>query len=133
VTDRPREVAWLMIEPGWKVVASDGSEIGEVESIVGDTGVDIFNGLSITTGLLSPPRYVPAERVARIEEGRVRLALTRKEFEQLSEFEEPPATLEIEGDSASATDRIADVFVDPDAEPRRITMWSRLVRKLFRR
>lgn len=133
MTDRPPEVAWLMIEPGWKVVARDGSEIGEVESIVGDTGVDIFNGLSITTGLLSPPRYVPAERVAHIQEGRVGLALTREEFERLGEFEGPPASLEIGGDTASATDRIGDVFVDREGESRRITVWSRLAQKLFRR
>ena len=83
-------VSWLMIEPGWTVVDREGKEIGKVEEIVGDTTHDIFNGLTIAVGLLKKGRYVPAERVAEITAGRVRLALRRNEIKRLAEYEEPP-------------------------------------------
>jgi uncharacterized protein YrrD len=91
----PDPVSWLVVEHGWKVVAADGSGVGSVEEVIGDTGKDIFNGLSVTPGLLKRPKYVPAEDVAEITEGEVRLALTEEEFEQLGEHDEPPESAEI--------------------------------------
>jgi hypothetical protein len=88
-------VSWLMIEPGWTVVDRDGDQVGRVEEIVGDTGVDIFNGLAISTGLLSGPRYVPSERVALITDGSVRLDLSRKDVDQLAKYDRPPPSEEI--------------------------------------
>jgi hypothetical protein len=88
-------VSWLVVEHGWKVVAADGSGVGTVEEVIGDTGKDIFNGLSVSSGLLKRPKYVPAEAVAEIAEGEVRLALSKDEFEQLGEHDEPPASAEI--------------------------------------
>ncbi len=85
-------VSWLLIERGWKVVARDGSELGSVHELVGDTGKDIFNGLAVSPGLLRASRYVPAERVAEIVEGCVRLDLTPHEFAHLDEqTAAPPA------------------------------------------
>ena len=49
-------VSWLLIEPGWKVRAADGSEVGEVDEVVGDSNVDIFDGLAIATSRLGEPR-----------------------------------------------------------------------------
>jgi hypothetical protein len=83
-------VSWLMIEPGWTVVAQDGAEAGKVEEIVGDTGKDIFNGLSITIGLLSKPKYVPSERVRAITEGRVELDLPADDVEALDDHDPQP-------------------------------------------
>jgi uncharacterized protein YrrD len=83
-------VSWLMVESGWKVVDRDGDEVGKVEEIVGDTNRDIFNGLTIGVGLLKRGRYVPAERIAVITEGEVRLALDKDQVERLGEYEEPP-------------------------------------------
>ena len=88
-------VSWLVVEHGWKVVATDGSAVGTVEEVIGDTGKDIFNGLSVTPGLLKRPKYVPAEAVAEIAEGEVRLALSKDEFGQLGEHDEPPESAEI--------------------------------------
>ncbi|MGH3079930.1 MAG: DUF2171 domain-containing protein [Gaiellaceae bacterium] len=85
-------VSWLLIEPGWRVVARDGTEVGKVEEIVGDTGKDIFNGLSITTGLLGKPKYVPAERVRGMTEGRVELDLSADDVDALDEHDlQPPS------------------------------------------
>jgi uncharacterized protein YrrD len=92
LSDEP--VSWLVIEPGWSVVGADGSEVGKVEEIVGDTGKDIFNGLSVSTGLLSRPKYVPAERVSRITDGRVELDLPAEAIDQLDDHEQQPPSAE---------------------------------------
>ncbi len=88
---KPSEpVSWLLIERGWNVEATDGTEVGKVEEVVGDSGHDIFSGLTVASGLLKRPRYVPAENVGEITEGRVRLSISADEFERLGEYEEPP-------------------------------------------
>lgn len=78
-------VSWLMIEKGWAVVGRDGSELGSIHEVVGDTGEDIFNGLAVSPGLLRSARYVPSERVGTITEGRVELDLDHDEFDRLDE------------------------------------------------
>lgn len=83
-------VAWLVIERGWAVVAADGTDVGKVEEMIGDTGKDIFNGLSISTGLMSKPKYVPSERVRLITDGRVELDLSQEAIEQLDDHEPQP-------------------------------------------
>jgi hypothetical protein len=87
-------VSWLVIEQGWRVVDASGKDIGQVEEVIGDSGVDIFNGLSIATGLLSSPRYVPAESVGQITEGTVQLTLSEDAVGQLDEYEQPPPSEE---------------------------------------
>jgi uncharacterized protein YrrD len=99
-------VSWLVIEEGWTVVDSAGNEIGKVEAVVGDSGEDIFNGLAVRTGLLEHPRYVPSERVQEITEGEVRLRVSAEELAAMGTFEEPPASLEIEGEKAGFLSRI---------------------------
>jgi Uncharacterized protein conserved in bacteria (DUF2171) len=89
-------VSWLMIERGWTVVDADGDEVGHVEETVGDSTHDIFNGLTIAKGLLSRGRYVAAEQVGEITEGRVRLKLRGDEVERLPEYQAPPPQERIE-------------------------------------
>ena len=84
-------VSWLLIEQGWKVVDADGEEIGRIEEVVGDTSDDIFNGLAVSTGLLGKPRYVPAEQVGEITDGRVQLKLSSEHVEHLDDHDPPPA------------------------------------------
>ena len=98
-TSRSSEpVSWFLIEPGWTVEAADGTEVGKVEETVGDSAHDIFNGLTVATGLLGRPRYVPAEKVAEISEGRIRLAIGADEFERLEGYEEPPRSEQLRPD-----------------------------------
>ena len=104
-------VSWLMIEPGWKVVDSQGQEVGSVDEVAGDSSDDIFNGLSISTSLLGKPRYVPSEQVGTITEGRVHLKLSKDQIERLGEFEEPPTSAEILPEGAGAVRR-AEAAVD---------------------
>ena len=70
-------VSWFLIERGWRVVDRDGEEVGTVEEVTGDQNADIFDGLSVRSGLFADARYVPSEQVDEIVEGTVKLALTR--------------------------------------------------------
>ena len=71
MTEEPDPVSWLVVEPGWRVLGRGGDELGAVDEVLGDDDADIFNGLSVRSGVLASPTYVPAERVAEIREGEV--------------------------------------------------------------
>jgi hypothetical protein len=91
-------VSWFLIEQHWKVVGADGQEIGKVEEVVGDSSADIFSGLTVGTGLVHKAHFVPAELVAEIVDGEVRLSIGKDEFAQLDEYEEPPPTKQVQPD-----------------------------------
>src|SRR5437764_14987241 len=138
-------VAWVMIETGWKVVASDGSEVGEVDEVSGDSGADIFDGLAIATSAFGKPRYVPAEQVAEITEGTVRLKLTKEQVDQLGEYLEPATSAEIEGDNraglgasvgAEARELDGQVCAPTQTHEHSMNLWRRIAfffRRLFSR
>jgi hypothetical protein len=84
-------VSWFVVERGWEVVGSDGAKLGAVEETIGDSQLDIFDGLTVATGVLSRPRYVPAELVDEIVVGTVRLSIGSDGFEQLEAYREPRA------------------------------------------
>jgi hypothetical protein len=92
-------LSWLMIRPGWKVLAADGGALGEIDEVAGDDNEDIFDGLAVATSALGKPVYVPAEQVGEITEGVVHLSLTEEQFGQLSEFLEPASSETIEPNS----------------------------------
>jgi hypothetical protein len=106
-------VSWLLIEPGWEVYGSDGERIGTVDETLGDSTDDIFNGLAIVSGLFAKSRYVPAEQVAEITDGRVELRIPSNAADSLAEYEEPPTTAEILPESASAFERAETASIDP--------------------
>jgi len=129
-------VSWFVIEPGWKVVDAAGEDVGTVDEVVGDSSNDIFNGLAISTSLLGKPKYVPAERIAAITEGRIELALSKDELEALGEFREPPTTAEILPEKAGLLTRAeAEVEAPIHVHPESVTIWRRgwwALRRLFR-
>ena len=137
-------VSWLMIETGWKVLASDGSEVGEVDEVIGDSSLDIFDGLAIATSAFGKPRYVPAEQVGEITEGSVRLNLTRDQVDRLDEYLEPATSAEIEGDNkrgvgesigAEARELEGEVFAPTQKREHSMNIWRRVAfffRRLFR-
>jgi len=133
-------VSWFLIRPGWKVVAANGSEIGRVDEVAGDENADIFDGLAVATSTFGKPRYVPAEQVAAIEEGTVRLSLTKAECAQLPEYLEPATSAQIEperGGIAAEVRGLESRFVDPpQARAHSMNIWRRLafaLRRLVRR
>ena len=85
-------VSWYLVEPGWEVVDSAGEALGEVLTVTGDSDADIFDGLQVR-----PPGarelFVTANRVARIEEGRIELNESRAQLEASSA--QPPGGAEI--------------------------------------
>jgi len=91
-------VSWFLIEQGWSVEGSDGNELGKLEEVLGDSSHDIFDGLTVSSGLLNKPRYVPAELVAEIVEGSIRLSIGKDEFGRLDAHEEPPPSQHVRPD-----------------------------------
>jgi hypothetical protein len=84
-------VAWTIVERGWAVVASDGSEVGKVDKVLGESEADIFDGLAAGAGTaLDRPVYVPSEQVGAIEEGTVHLTIDADAYGRLTPHEEPP-------------------------------------------
>jgi hypothetical protein len=134
-----------MIEPGWKVLASDGSEVGAVDEVAGDSNMDIFDGLAIATSAFGKPRYVPAEQLGEITEGTVRLKLTPEQVEGLGEYLEPATSAEIEPDSkgglgeslgAEARELEGKVLAPTQKREHSMNVWRRIAfffRRLFRR
>jgi hypothetical protein len=120
-------VSWLMIEPGWTVVDSEGKDVGRVEEVAGDSSRDIFNGLAISSGMFSRPRYVAAEQVVEITEGRVRISLTSVAVRGLAEFREPPAAEEILPERASLARRIEARVAPPEERGGRIPLLRRVL------
>ena len=126
-------VSWFVVERGWQVVDRDGQEVGRVDEITGDENADIFDGLSVSGGFFSEPRYVPSEQVAEITDGRIELRLSRAEIEALPPFQEPKASIEVSSEKASLTDRAAAPFVDERDTPEPTSSWRRLVDRLLGR
>ncbi len=85
----PDPVAWIVIEPGWKVFDRTDEEIGHVHEIAGDENADIFDGLVIRHGALGKDKYVPSEQVAQIFDREVHISLTLAELEALENYTEP--------------------------------------------
>ena len=74
-----------------------------MHEVVGDSSKDIFNGLSVTPGLLRTARYLPAERVGTITEGRVEVDLDADEFDRLDEHGEVPPSTRVRHDTTDLT------------------------------
>lgn len=97
-------VSWKVVEQGWDVVGADGSDLGAVHEVVGDANADIFNGLHVSPGLFRHSRYVPAERVRAIYEGRVELDLDERAFGALGDAESSPPSAELRADTTDLPD-----------------------------
>ena len=67
MSDEPDLVAWLLIEPGWKVVDAKGEKVGKVDEVLADEQADIFHGLVVNG------KEIDSERIAEIREGEIRL------------------------------------------------------------
>lgn len=128
-------VSWLMIRPGWDVYAVDGTKLGEVDLVAGDDTADIFDGLAVATSALGEPRYVAAERVARIEDGSVQLSLTREQLDQLDAYLEPATSATIEPESkggigetlrADIRELEGDLFAPTQRHEHPMNIWRRI-------
>jgi hypothetical protein len=120
-------VSWLMIEPGWRVASVDGEEVGRIEAVTGDSSADIFDGLAIASGVVARPRYVPAEQIAEITDGLVRLSLDKAAIEQLPEYDVPAAEIDVEPEKASLLQRAEADLVHPNEREHRTGLVRRVL------
>jgi uncharacterized protein YrrD len=72
-------MSWLTLEKGMRVVGADGTEVGTVTDVIADLQKGIFSGLSISSGLLSDIRFVPADLIANMSEDAIELTITAAE------------------------------------------------------
>ena len=73
----------MMISRGMTVRGTDG-DLGTVEEVVADTGVDVFRGIVLAYGFLSTKHvFVPAENVVSVEQNTVQVSLSKSEADQL--------------------------------------------------
>jgi Uncharacterized protein conserved in bacteria (DUF2171) len=129
-------VSWYVIEPGWAVHDSEGEVVGHVEEVAGDSTHDIFDGLSVAVSVLGKARYVPSEQVGQITEGHVHLTIGHEAVKNLSDYEEPATTAEIEAEKASLLQRIERPLAAPIHKHSGTTLRERVLlrlRELFRR
>jgi hypothetical protein len=128
-------VSWLLIRRGWKVVSSDGAEVGNVDEVVGDDEHDIFDGLAVATSAFGKPRYVPSEQVGDITDGVVRLKLAQADAARLGEYLEPATSAVIEPDDkgglgetigADARDVQAKVLAPTQRREHSMNVWRRI-------
>jgi hypothetical protein len=79
-------IAWLALEEGTPIVASDGAEVGRVATVVADEQKDIFSGVTFRPGLLDGQRFVPASAIDRLTQGAVHLNIPATETERLEPY-----------------------------------------------
>jgi len=85
VNDLGAPTSYLALQPGTPVYDAGGEEIGTVDHVLGDPGVDIFDGLVVDTRpLLGGHRFADAEQVASIHERGVVLRVVRDELHEPS-------------------------------------------------
>ena len=79
-----KPVSWMTLAEGTEVVASDGTALGKVTSVIADVEKDIFSGIEFRSGILASTTYAPADLVSEITEERVTLTIDADEAEELA-------------------------------------------------
>ena len=99
-------IAYLAVEHGTPVYASDGQQIGKLEHVLADEGTDVFDGIIIDTRA-GPGgwRFAEAEQVGEIHERGVVLGIDTVAAEHLPEPRENPGELRV--DAADAEENAA--------------------------
>ena len=82
-------VHYTALQPGTRVVSSDGQEVGNVVRVLDNYREHIFDGLVIR-GSDGVERFVDAPEVARTAERAVTLTITAAQVAQLGPPEEGP-------------------------------------------
>jgi hypothetical protein len=83
--DADRAISYKLLRPGTPVVASDGTALGGVESVLENARENIFDGIVVRTS--SGQRFVDAPEVGRITEGLVTLTIDAAGAAELPAYE----------------------------------------------
>jgi hypothetical protein len=76
--------------------------------------------------MLSRPRYVPAEQVAEIVDGTVKLSLGKDAVGALGEYEEPAESIDVEPDAATRRARAEESVLGTDPREHRVGLVHRV-------
>jgi hypothetical protein len=87
--------SYMQLAPGAAVYSSDGKRLGEVQHVLADPEVDVFDGIVIDTSALPGGlRFVDAPQVDRVYERGVVLKLDEAAAERLPQPSANPAAME---------------------------------------
>jgi hypothetical protein len=97
--DAGRPASYLTLGEGTEVRSSDDRRVGTVAHVLADEEKDIFEGLVLDTG--DGHRFVDADQVAELSEGRVVLRIEAARVAGLPEPSPNPPALDPGGDLES--------------------------------
>jgi uncharacterized protein YrrD len=87
--------SYMVLQPGTPVFSSDGEKLGEVEHVLADADLDVFDGFVIDTSALpGGHRFVDAPQVAEVYERGVVLTVDADGAKNLPEPSANPGALE---------------------------------------
>ena len=91
--------SYLTLAEGTPVYSSDGERLGEVEHVLSDADLDIFDGIVIDRSVLpGGHRFVDASQIGEIHERGVVLTVGRDAAEELPEPGKSAAAVEVTGE-----------------------------------
>ncbi len=97
--------SYLTLQAGVPVYSSDGEKLGEVEHVLADPDVDVFDGIVLDTSVLpGGHRFADAPLVEAVYERGVVLSVSAAEAESLPEPSANPGTLEAGPDDMAPED-----------------------------
>ncbi len=97
--DLGQPTSYVLLEPGVSVYSSDGEKLGEVEHVLADADLDVFDGFVIDTSALpGGHRFVDAPQVAEVYERGVVLSVDAASAQALPEPSANPGALEADAD-----------------------------------
>jgi hypothetical protein len=103
MTDLGQPSSYIALEEGTKVYSSDRRELGEVQHVLADPGLDVFDGFVLdTTALPGGHRFVDASQVTEVYERGVVLKIDASAAERLPEPTANPGEVEVGPDDLVA-------------------------------
>jgi hypothetical protein len=95
--------SYLALDRGTRVYSSDGADLGEVQHVLGDAGLDLFDGFVLDTSVLpGGHRFVDASQVEEVYERGVVLTLDAATAERLPKPSANPGEVEVGPDDLVA-------------------------------
>jgi hypothetical protein len=82
-----RPLAWTAILARTPVFASDGTQVGVAQEVIGSEGDDIFHGVEVAEGPLGHNVLIPAERVKSITTSRISTDMSAEAIRQLPPYQ----------------------------------------------
>ena len=77
-----KQISWVTLDKGVRITTSDGTELGRVGDVVADRQKDIFSGVTVSGGIFSEDRFVPADLIDQMTAEEVTLTVTEAEAEE---------------------------------------------------